>query len=106
MMRAMAPLGWSAFDPERVEELHRSAGSADAPCPLAGHGDHRLSWQLGDYKKGTEFHGDPPASFRVSPTYVLKHSSDNFIIGQQLLSQLAGKAETWRLGNENSEDAL
>jgi hypothetical protein len=27
-------------------------------------------------------------------------------VGRDLLSQLTGKAETWRLGNENSEDAL
>jgi hypothetical protein len=98
--------GWSAFNPQRADELRRSAKSVDAPCPFEEHGSHRLGWRSGDYRNGTEFHGDPPVSFRVSPTYVLEHARDNFIVGHQLLGQLAGKAETWRLGNENSEDAL
>ncbi len=106
MMPGVAPLGWSAFDPQRVDELRCSAKSPDAPCPFKRHGSHRLPWQSGDYRKGTEFHGDPPVSLRVSPTYVLKNQRDNFIVGRELLGQLAGKAETWRLGNENSEDAL
>jgi hypothetical protein len=80
--------------------------SADAPCPLKEHPGHRLLWRGGSHRKGTEYHGDPPASFRVSPTYVLKHPQDNFIVSHELLGQLEGKAETWRLGNENSEDAL
>jgi hypothetical protein len=102
----MGPPGWSAFDPHRVDELRRSAHSADAPCPFKGHDQDRLRWRAGGYRKGTEFHGSPPVSFRVSPTYVLEHKADNFIVGQDLLGQLGGKAETWRLGNENSEDAL
>jgi hypothetical protein len=80
--------------------------SADAPCPLKGHDSHRVPWRTGGHRKGSEFHGDPPVSFRVSPTYVLEQPQDNFIVGRELLGQLGGKAETWRLGNENSEDAL
>ena len=91
---------------QRVDELRRSGKSVDAPCPFKGHHSHRLPWRPGGYRKGTEFHGVPPVSFRVSPTYVLEHASDNFIVAPELLGQLAGKAETWRLGNENSEDAL
>ncbi len=106
MIRTVAPPGWSAFDPQRVDELHPSAKSADAPCPIKGHDSHRLPWRSGDYRKGSEFHGDPPVSFRVSPTYVLEQPQDNFIVARELLGQLGGKAETWRLGNENSEDAL
>jgi hypothetical protein len=106
MIPAVAPPGWSAFHPQAVDELRRSANSADAPCPFKGHVSHRLPWRPGGYWNGTEFHGDPPVSFRVSPTYVLEHKRDNFIIGHELIGQLAGKAETWRLGNENSEDAL
>jgi hypothetical protein len=103
---SVSPPGWSAFEPQRIDELRRSTTSADAPCPFNGHDGERLPWRSGDYRKGTEFHGDPAVSFRVSPTYVLKEARDNFIVGQELLEQLAGKAETWRLGNENSEDAL
>jgi hypothetical protein len=33
-MPGVAPPGWSAFDPQRVDELRRSAKSADAPCPF------------------------------------------------------------------------
>jgi hypothetical protein len=106
MILAVAPPGWSAFDPQRVRELRRSSKSADAPCPFKAHDTHRVPWRSGDYRKGSEFHGDPPVSFRVSPTYVLQQSQDNFIVGRELLGQLGSKAETWRLGNENSEDAL
>ena len=102
----MGPPGWSAFDPHRVDELRRAAHSADAPCPFKGHDQHHLPWRAGGYRKGTAFHGNPPISFRVSPTYVLENKLDNFIVGRNLLGQLEGKAETWRLGNENSEDAL
>jgi hypothetical protein len=106
MIPTVAPPGGSAFDVPRVDQLRRAATSADAPCPLAAHDSHRLAWRSGDYRRGTEFHGVPPVSFRVSPTYVLEHARDNFIVAHELLAQLEGKAETWRLGNENSEDAL
>jgi len=106
MIPGLSPPGWSAFDPERVDELRLSAKSPDAPCPFKGHHDHRLPWRSGDYRQGTDFHGDPPVSFRVSPTYILENRRDNFILDQYLIEQLEGKAETWRLGNENSEDAL
>jgi len=88
MIRTVEPPGWSAFDPQRVDELHRSAKSADAPCPIKGHDSHRLPWRSGDYRKGSEFHGDPPVSFRVSPTYVLEQQQDNFIVARELLGQL------------------
>jgi hypothetical protein len=101
----MRPPGWSAFDRTAVTELRNARHAPDAPCPFIGH-DHRLSWVSEGYKRGTEYHGDPLVSFRVSPTYVLKNHLDNFITGHELIEQLTGKAETWRLGNENSEDAL
>ena len=44
-------------------------------------------------------------SVSTSPTYVFKDSSRNFIVGRELVSQMK-KVEKWRLGNENSEDAL
>ena len=62
MIPAVAPPGWSAFDPGRVDELRRSAKSGDAPCPFLGHDSHRLRWRSGDYRQGTEFDGDPVAS--------------------------------------------
>lgn len=101
----MLPPGWSAFDPTVVAELGRSSGALDAPCPYQGH-DHRIPWSPTGYTKGTEYHGHPPVSFRVSPTYVLQDHLDNFIVGRGLVDKLSGKAETWRLRNENSEDAL
>lgn len=101
----MTPPGWSAFDPHVVGELQRARSALDAPCPLRGH-DHRIPWGEEGYTKGTVYHGDPPVSFRVSPTYVLEDHLKNFIVGRELVDKLSGKAETWRLGNENSEDAL
>ena len=101
----MAPPGWSAFDPRAVAALRRSAKDPDAPCPLVGH-DHRIRWAREGYTKGTEYHGSPPVSFRVSPTYVLEDPAENFIVGRELVAKLTSKAEAWRLGNENSEDAL
>jgi hypothetical protein len=76
----MSPPGWSAFDPEVTSLLSKARGEGDAPCPLVGH-DHRLAWAEGGYTRGTIFHGDPPVSFRISPTYVLQDHLDNFIVG-------------------------
>ncbi|XAY06107.1 hypothetical protein DSM112329_02970 [Paraconexibacter sp. AEG42_29] len=49
-------------------------------------------------------------SLRVSPTYVLDDPLENFIVGRDLVSQALNgqwqKAETHRLGYENSEDAV
>jgi hypothetical protein len=103
----MAPPGWFAFDPEVVAELRHVAGAPDAPCPFKGH-SHRIPWAQEGYTKGTVCHGDPHprVRFHVSPTYVLEERLENFIVGRELVDQLKGKAETKRLGNENSEDAL
>ncbi len=101
----MTPPGWSAFDPNVVAELQRASGAPDAPWTLKGH-HHRIRWADVGYTKGAEYHGDPRLSFRVSPTYILEDHLENFIVGRDLVDQLSGKAETWRLGNENSEDAL
>lgn len=108
----MTAPGWPAFDQEIVEKLRRGDPSvvrkeADGGmlCPLAGH-DHWLRWAVGGYIKGTRPHGDPPLTFRVSPTYILENPLDNFIVGRELVTRLSGKAETFRLGYENSEDAV
>ena len=84
-------------------------------CPLLGH-DSWLSWAEGkagtgrQARYGTVWVGEPPLRFHASPTYVLQQPIDNFIAGQTLIGEaLAGrwtKAETYRLGHENSEDAL
>ena len=42
---------------------------------------------------------------RTRPTYVFRDASRNFIVDRGLL-QVAKKTESWRLGNETSEDAL
>ena len=99
-------MAWSTTTPGFSTGV-RMAGSR---CPLKGHYDDRLPWKERNYRKGSEPCGDPPASFRASPTYVLADPLDNFIAGRGLIKGAIdgdwGKAETWRLGNENSEDAL
>lgn len=108
--------GWQDFDPEivkaiaaaRPECVVKKLGGGMA-CPLVGH-DEWLAWQDDDYTNGTVAHGKPPVSFRVSPTYILSEPLDNFIVGHDLVSEAIdghwGKAETARLGHENSEDAV
>jgi restriction endonuclease-like protein len=108
----MTAPGWQAFDQEVVTKLRRGDASVvkkhpqgGMRCPLAGH-DHWLPWAAGGHAKGTEPHGDPPLTFRVSPTYILEDPLDNFIAGRELVAGLTEKAETFRLGYENSEDAV
>ena len=89
--------------------INRRAGGWIA-CPLRGHSGEELDWQEDNYRKGSVLHGNPPASFRAAPTYVLEHPLDNFVAGRELIAEaIAGKwgnAEAARLGNENSEGAL
>lgn len=109
--------GWRDFDPEVVEGLvandsrfiNRRANGWIA-CPLSGHVGEELAWQEDNYRKGSVLHGDPPASFRAAPTYVLRSPLDNVIAGHGLIADaIAGKwgnSEAARLGNESSEGAL
>jgi hypothetical protein len=112
----MSASGWKDFDGEIVDALHRRdpvavdrTSSGGMRCPLSGH-DDSLRWDDGDYRRGTPPHGTPAMRFRVSPTYILEDPLENFIAGRELVAQaLKGewqKAETGRLGYENSEDAL
>src|SRR5205823_5059763 len=107
---------WENFDQERVRRIRRrEPGVADTSpgggmlCPLVEHGEW-LDWVDGSARKGTIWHGSPELRFHASPTYVLREPIHNFIAGQRLIQEaLDGKwkkAETHRLGNENSEDAL
>lgn len=74
-------------------------------CPIHGESERPLAWVEGNYRKGTVSHAG--VTFRVSPTFVYDEPRDNFIVGYSVLEQLLeSKAEIWRLGNENSEDAL
>jgi hypothetical protein len=119
---SLLPYGWADFDQQIVDSM--SAGpegaididmSSGMRCPLLGH-DSWLSWaegQAGEGRKarhGTVWAGDPPLRFHSSPTYVLQRPIDNFIAGRALIGEALdghwGKAETGRLGHENSEDAL
>jgi hypothetical protein len=110
----MSAPGWQDFDQDVVRALRgRDPDAIDErgmTCPLAGHAAHRLFWEGGNRRNGTESHGEPPARFRASVTYVLVDPLDNIIVGRDLVRRIiaceAGKAETGRLGNENSEDAL
>lgn len=108
--------GWTHFDADVVAQLHGDdpavvdkSPEGGMRCPLAGHDDW-LKWDADGYKKGTQSHGEPPMRFRVSPTYILEDPLRNFIAGQELVAgALRGdwkKAETHRVGYENSEDAL
>ena len=109
----MTAPGWTHFDPDVVDALRRRAvagpDSVGMPCPLRGH-DHELPWQDGDRGRGTVPHGEPALRFHASSTYVLVEPLDNIIVGRDLVARIlaggTGKAETGRLGNENSEDAL
>ena len=116
-MKPRVPYGWKDFDPEVVFGF--AAGHLEfmvrdragwMTCPLVGHRREQLSWQDGNHRKGAVAHGDPAVSFRVSPTYVLSDPLDNFVTGHTLVGEMLtgvwGKAETYRLGNEHSEDAL
>ena len=48
---------------------------------------------------------DHEISVSSSPTYIFKDSQRNYIVGRELIKEMK-KVERWRLGNENSEDAL
>jgi Restriction Endonuclease associating with ARP len=111
------PYGRSDFDPEIVAALfegHHDHVSKERDggmtCPLVDHRRERLHWQDGDYARGTVPHGRPEVAFRVSPTYILSEPRDNLIAGADLIGKIldgtSGKAETFRFGHENSEDAL
>ncbi len=108
--------GWKDFDPEVVEGIGArhpehvvKQPGGGMTCPLVSH-DEWLLWQDDNYAKGTVPHGEPPVAFRVSPTYILRNPLDNFIVGHDLVAAAInrewGKAETGRLGSENSEDAV
>ena len=112
----MSAPGWSDFDADIVAKLRggdpaaiNKAPDGGMQCPLAGH-DEWLRWHAEGYTKGTQPHGEPPLTFRVSPTYILDDPLENFIAGRELVAgALRGewkKAETFRLGYENSEDAV
>ncbi len=118
----LLPYGWVNFDqqivgsipacPERANEKDLRGGMR---CPLLGN-DSWLSWaerKAGDGSKaryGTVWVGEPPLRFHASPTYMLQRPLGNFIAGRALIGEaLAGnwdKAETYRLAQENSDDAL
>lgn len=116
------PYGWANFDqqivssisarPDGTSEMDSSGGMR---CPLLGN-DSWLSWaerKAGAGRKaryGTVWVGEPPLRFHPTPTYMLQRPIDNFIAGRTLVGEaLAGnwdKAESYRLGQEKSEDAL
>ena len=108
--------GWADFDHAIVAAIERGDRThvvkepdGGMRCPLVGHDDW-LAWNGGSHRQGTVVHGSPSVSFRVSPTYILSDRLANFIVGRDLVSAAIkgewNKAETHRLGHENSEDAL
>jgi hypothetical protein len=113
---AHAPYGWDAFDQDRVRAVrqrHADAvdmtGASGMQCPLKQH-DEWLPWEDGSAANGTILHGDPEVRFHASPTYVLHEPMGNFIAGHRVIQEAVDgrweKAESHRLGHENSEDAL
>ena len=108
--------GWRDFDQAVVKAIadgnpgHIVKGpDGGMTCPLIGHGEW-LPWRADGYRKGTIAHGSPEIVFRARPTYILRDPLENFIVGRDLVLAAIrgdwGKAETHRLGHENSEDAL
>lgn len=123
------PYGWNDFDQVIVGDIHANrdiavnrAANGGIVCPFLRHrGNVRSSsslssgctwipWGAEGYKKGTSLHGEPPVTFRISPTYIYDSPMNNFIVGHSLVNEAVtgkwGKAEVGRLGHENSEDAL
>ena len=109
-------LSWRDFDPEVVRAIEKrdadainSEADGGMRCPLVGHGEF-LAWVGGDRRQGTAPHGQPAIRFYSTPTFVYVQPLDNVISGLDLVEQMLGgswgKAETYRLGNERSEDAL
>jgi hypothetical protein len=114
---AQMPYGWEAFDQGIVERIARrdrravdTSEGGSILCPLVGHAGEPLPWLGGLARQGTDWFGDPPIRLHASPTYVLRERLDNFIAGRELVNDALdgtwGKAETHRLGHENSEDAV
>jgi len=104
---------WQDFDQTTVNALaqKRLRDENGMTCPLVAHERERLSWrESGRPRSGTEMHGEPAASFRASPTYILQDPLQNFIIGKEMVSEAIkgawDKVETSRLGHEDSEDAV
>lgn len=115
--RIVLPYGLSDIDPVVVEGYRQKdarfinhATDGGIVSPLKSEGRRWLKWMEGDYNNGSEFHGNPPIQVRVSGTYIYQEATNNFIVGRPLVTEaLSGvwkKAETRRLGWENSEDAL
>jgi hypothetical protein len=109
--------GWRDFDQSVVRGIARADPrfldkdpDGGMKCPLLGQEGDWLRWQDGNHARGTMPHGSPALVFRVKPTYILSDRLANFIVGHDLIEAALdghwGKAETHRLGHENSEDAL
>lgn len=111
------PYGLTDIDPAVVKGYRKKdpsvidrASEGGIASPLRSHSGRWLKWMGGDYTKGSEFHSEPGITIRASGTYIYQDPLNNFIAGQRLIHEaLSGKwkkAETGRLGYENSEDAL
>ena len=110
---------WSNNQPFGLEELEVDAASrylANVPGSLiqsdkvrccvrdCNHWIARRRRGVNDSNAFCPVHG---ISVSTSPTYIYKDDSRNFIIDIEMLHQVKPlKVESWRLGNERSEDAL
>ena len=113
------PLNWSGNQPFGVEELEENAANrytVNAPLSLLrddrircclGGCDHWLAKRRRGLRDPDIYCREHGISISKSPTYVYRDYLRNFIIDVDLLKRVKKlKVESWRLGNERSEDAV
>jgi hypothetical protein len=110
---------WTEHSPIGVNELENDAAKLCAPgipgsliqgdrirCCVRGC-EHWLSKRRRGPEAADTFCPEHGISVSSSPTYVYQDYRDNFVIDVSKLEQVKKlKVESWRLGNERSEDAV
>lgn len=99
------PYGCNEIDEAAANELSKIGNDKEEVCCCIKQCNKRLTRVRRGIKDPNVF--CPEHQIRVSsrPTYVYKRRDDNLILEPLLFSGLS-KVENWRIGNENSEDAL
>ena len=114
------PLNWTKTQPFGFDDLEENAAirySSKAHDSLIRKSQIRCCVQGCSHwlaKRRRKQRNNPDAfcpthgiSVSTSPTFIYKDHSRNFIIDTDILNQVKSlKVESWRLGNERSEDAL
>jgi hypothetical protein len=101
------PFGVSDFEPDAKRRYTGGATNAlvrgeELRCCIRG-----CNRWIARRRRGAsaEYCPDHHISISISPTYVFQDWRSNFIVNPAPISGMS-KVETWRLGNESSEDAL